>query len=98
MNRERTPRQQLKQQLPKGEFTVEELADLLDLPVKRVLDDLKHVRRSNEQQFRMIPCRCRGCGFEFSDRDRFDRPSRCPECPEQRIDGPWFTMEGTGEN
>jgi predicted Zn-ribbon and HTH transcriptional regulator len=97
MSRNKTPRQQLKEQLPLGEFTVENLAGILDLPVKRVLDDLKHVRRSNPDSFDIRPARCRGCGFEFSDRDRLDRPSRCPECREQRVNGPWFSLDGEDE-
>lgn len=93
MTRENTPRQQLKQQLPQGEFTVEDLAGILDLPVKRVLDDLQHVRRSEPDEFQVVPACCSGCGFTFSDRDRLDRPSSCPDCRERRIDGPWFTLE-----
>ncbi len=93
MTDQKTPRQQLKTILPNGEFTVEQLANLVDQSVKRILDDLDHVRQSEGDLFQMIPPRCRGCGFEFSERKRLDRPSSCPECNEERVDGPWFSLQ-----
>jgi predicted Zn-ribbon and HTH transcriptional regulator len=90
---EKTPRQRLAKLLTRGDFTVEQMARSLDAPVQRILDDLEHVRRSTGDRFEMLPPECKGCGFVFDDRTRLGRPSRCPECRQERIDGPWFHVE-----
>ncbi len=90
MSADKTSRQRLVDLLTRGDFTIENMARSLDMPVQRVLDDLEHVRESVGDRFEMLPPECKGCGFVFGDRTRLDRPSRCPECRKERIDGPWF--------
>lgn len=90
---DQTPRERLMELLEKGEFDVEQLAEFTDRPVRDVLDDLEHVRRSAGDRFVVVPPECRACEFVFDDRDRLDRPSRCPSCREERVDGPWFHVE-----
>jgi predicted Zn-ribbon and HTH transcriptional regulator len=36
--------------------------------------------------------RCIACNFEFTERDRFTRPSRCPACRSERIVPPKFRI------
>jgi len=88
----KTRRERLEELLEKGEYTVEHLARFLDAPVRNVVDDLEHVRLSASDRFEMIPPECEGCGFVFDDRTKVRRPSRCPKCRDERIDGPWFTV------
>lgn len=88
----KTRRERLQELLEKGEYTVEHLARFLDTPVRNVVDDLEHVKRSAGDRFEMIPPECEGCGFVFRDRTKVKRPSRCPKCRDERIDGPWFTV------
>lgn len=89
----KTPRQRLRELLEKGEFDVEQLAEFMDRPVRAVVADLPHVEKSAGDRFEMIPPRCKNCGFVFEKRTKIKRPSRCPECREERIEGPWFTIE-----
>lgn len=89
----KTRRQRLAELLEKGEFDVEQLASFMDEPVRNIVHDLGHVRKSAGNRFAMIPPECVACGFVFRKRDKIKRPSRCPECREERIDGPWFTIE-----
>ena len=89
----KTRRQRLLELLEKGEFDVEQLAEFLDEPVRTVVADLPHVKKSAGDRFEMIPPECVNCGFVFRGRDKLKRPSRCPKCRQERIDGPWFTVE-----
>lgn len=89
----KTRRQRLMGLLERDAFDVEELAETLMLQVRTVLDDLEHVRHSAGDDFTIVPPECRNCGFVFRKRDKIKRPSRCPECKDERIDGPWFTIE-----
>jgi predicted Zn-ribbon and HTH transcriptional regulator len=86
----KTRRERLEELLGKGSFTVEQLARFLDTPVRNVVDDLEHVRQSAGDDFYMRPPECEACGFVFNKRRKIKRPSRCPECREERIIGPWF--------
>ncbi len=86
----KTRRERLQELLEKGEFTVEQLARFIDAPVRDVVDDLEHVRKSAGDRFHMRPPECEGCGFVFHKRRKITRPSRCPECREERVIGPWF--------
>jgi predicted Zn-ribbon and HTH transcriptional regulator len=85
-----TLRQRLAELLARQWYTVADLARDTDQPVSTVADHLPHVRQSHRDDFKIDPPRCRQCGFEFSDRDRLSRPSRCPECREERISAPRF--------
>lgn len=89
----KTRRERLAELLEKGEFTVEQLARFLDERVRDVVYDLDHVRQSAGGRFEMVPPECRGCGFVFRGRTKLKRPSRCPECKDERIDGPFFSIE-----
>lgn len=92
----KTKRERLIELLEKGEFDVEQLASFLDVPVRQVVSDLPHVAKSTKGRFEMIPPECAGCGFIFRGRDKIKRPSRCPECRDERIEGPWFHVEREG--
>ncbi len=88
-----TRREEIAQFLRRRPATVKDVAAQFDLRHSLALDDLQHVRKSNREDFVIEPARCRNCGFEFRDRDRLSTPSRCPECKDERIDGPWFRIE-----
>ncbi len=70
-----------------GSWTSLELARKIGAPVKTVLDDLEHVRRGlrEGEVWTARAAECEACGFEFRDRTRLDRPSRCPECKSEMI-------------
>ncbi len=87
-----TRRELLKIHLRDGEATARDLAKLLGLKVRLVLDDLEHLRLSNRRSFELRPARCTGCGYVFKKRERLSTPSRCPKCRSERIIGPWMSL------
>jgi transcriptional regulator len=59
-------------------------------------EDLRHAIRSARAQgrdVRVVPARCKTCGFEFDD-EKLSKPSRCPACKGTRLFEP---MIGLGE-
>ncbi len=69
-----------------------QLAALMHMGVRDTLDHLEHVYQSTEDRFEVTPAECLGCGFTFDTRDKLGTPSRCLECRQERIKGPWCTI------
>ena len=94
---EETARQRIARWLVDREVDFEELRRALELPVRVLEAELRHVERSVRQQGRRLearsPC-CRDCGFAFPGRLRrhLHAPGRCPECRSHRIDPPRFRI------
>jgi len=86
----RTTRQRVAELLGREELSFEELREELQVTVKQLEDDLRHVERSlrrSPQRLRVTEPRCIACGFEFRGRSprRFATPSRCPDCRSERL-------------
>src|SRR5262249_23730564 len=59
-----------------------EIARLYDVPLKEVLDDVKHLRKTLKQsayRLDVTPAECRKCGFVFFT-EKVSKPSKCPQC------------------
>ncbi len=55
---------------------------------KDIAIDLEHIRKTIKKEGERIlqqPARCQDCGFMFTDRDSFTKPSKCPECKNEWI-------------
>jgi predicted Zn-ribbon and HTH transcriptional regulator len=91
-----TRRQEIADLLRDGRWTVRDLSKKIGAPMKAVVDDLEHVRRSlrTEETWATDPAACERCGFTFEDREKIDRPSRCPECRCERIREAAYGIEG----
>lgn len=94
----RTRRQWIARFLSEREHGFEELRRLLEVPVRMLEDDLRHVERSTRGQSRrfvIVPPRCRECGFLFRGREarHLHPPSRCPRCHSEAIEDPRFRIE-----
>ena len=90
-----TRRQQIAAILRHGGLTVPEMAQRVGAPVKAVLSDLEHVRRSVKGGEKWVVCdaECLACGFVFKGRDRLNVPSRCPECRSEQIRDAAFEIQ-----
>ena len=88
-----TLRQQLVERLGRGPATVRGLAAELGLPVKRIVLDLEHVRRSLRGKLVVEPARCLACGRVFRKRERLTAPSRCPDCKSEQTTEPELSIE-----
>ncbi len=94
---ERTIRQRIMQALAEARYSSRQLADLLDVSEREIEQHLEHVvktvARDRTRQFLLEPSACRDCGFEFRDRTKLRRPSRCPTCRSEAISPPRFGIE-----
>lgn len=76
-------------------MSLQELAMALEMRVKDIEDDLRHLQKSlrhGPRHFGIIPARCRHCGFVFH-RDKMDKPGKCPRCRETWISAPLIVIK-----
>ena len=91
----RTIREAIHHELSAGPMTALELSSAVGIPHKAVTEHLEHLRRSATaagERFEIDPASCPDCGFEFRERSRLTRPSRCPECRSERVVAPRFRI------
>lgn len=99
MERELSVRERLHQALRDGPVTARDLSQIVGIREHDVAAHLEHLRRSLKHQGEVLaiePATCLDCGFAFTHRDRYTRPSRCPHCRGRRILLPRFRIEPAG--
>ncbi len=70
------------------DMTLQELADLINVPVKTVVQDIDSVRKTikyDNKRIEVRPAVCLNCNFVFSGRSRVSDPHKCPECHSEWI-------------
>ncbi len=75
-------RKQLIDLLTRQAMSVRDIAELMEISVREVSEDIEHLRRSlrhSDLRLTVEPARCRGCGFVFR-RKTIRRPGKCPDC------------------
>src|SRR5262245_15296372 len=89
-----TRRQSVAEILRSGPVTVLNLGRRIGAPVKSILEDLEHIRKSSKGKHRLIirQPECNACGFGFRNRSRLNTPSRCPRCESEQIREPEFNL------
>lgn len=87
-----TQREQMMAHLENAERTPRELSGLMRMSMRDTLDHLEHVKKSAGKRMKIRPARCKRCGFTFSKRSKLSTPSRCPDCRNERILGPWLQV------
>jgi hypothetical protein len=78
-----TVRQQIIDLLTTEELNAMELSQALSIREREVYDHLLHISRtlaSHDKRLAITPYACVSCGYTFKERQRFNRPSRCPRC------------------
>ena len=92
---EQTRRQQITQLLKEQHRTAFGISKAVGAPVKTILDDLPHIRRSlkGSEKWVVEHAECEDCGYVFRDRARFTTPSRCPKCRSESIQDAVFGIE-----
>lgn len=85
----KTRREKIVELLSENEgMTLLELADLTNVAVKVVAQDLDSVRktiRSDNKKVKVRPAVCKKCNYTFHGRSRISDPHKCPECHSERI-------------
>ena len=92
----RTLRQQIIHLLTDASMDLWSLSQALGLNEKEVLDHLPHIVKSLSAQKARLdvqPAVCRNCGFTFRERRRLSPPGRCPRCKQNRVEGPWYSVD-----
>ncbi len=90
-----TLRKRMIELLREEELDAMELSQILSIREKEVYEHLPHIARTLEasgEQLVITPYLCLHCGYSFSGRVRFDRPSRCPSCRQTHIRMATYTI------
>lgn len=100
MTQGETVRQQVVKELRESEepLSVRELSQLVHVSEKDLVSHLFHVERSVRRSggvLQRFPAACRHCGFEFTKRRDFKRPSRCPVCRSESISPPLLRINSS---
>ncbi|MEK7220569.1 MAG: transcriptional regulator [candidate division NC10 bacterium] len=84
---EKTRRQEIRELLSEGTWTLDGLVARYVVAKKIIIDDLEHIARSvaPRQRILILAPVCEECGFRFKDRTRFSDPSRCPRCKNEHL-------------
>ncbi len=92
-----TLREQMMAMLSQKECSPRVLSQALGMSEKAVYSHIPHIQKTLSAKgasLHITPASCLSCGFEFKDRKRPSRPSRCPKCRGERIEPPMFHIKG----
>ena len=91
----RTVRQRIIELLGEQEMSARELSQRLGVREKEVYEHLGHIARSvaaRGTRLQVPPFECLSCRYVFRERERFTRPSRCPQCKGSHIQTPVYRL------
>ena len=94
--RSQTLRQAIVKHLEEGPYTTRDLSQLIGIREKEVVPHLEHIQKSLRASGRKLivqPAQCLKCSYIFKNRKRLSKPSACPQCRNQQIDPPVFSLE-----
>ena len=90
-----TVRERIAHALREAPLTAREISARASVQEHDVAEHLRHLQLSlahGGEQLQTLAPRCIQCGFEFAQRERHSRPSRCPRCKSERISPPSFKI------
>ena len=90
-----TVRERIAQALRGSSLTAHEISVRASVQERDVAEHLRHLEHSlthQGEQLQTCAPHCIKCGFEFTQRERHSRPSRCPRCKSERISPPSFQI------
>jgi len=95
-SRDVTVRSSIRHALLERQLSARDLSQLVAISEREVAGHLEHLDRSLKHRGETLvvePPACLECGFAFTHRQRFTRPSGCPQCRGRRISLPQFRIE-----
>ena len=95
MERTKTVREAIREELLRGPATSRELSERVSIREKDVAEHLDHLEKSlraRGERLVVDPASCIACGYAFVRRARLTRPGSCPKCGSTRIDPPAFRV------
>ena len=81
--------------LSESDMSARDISQAMRIREKEVYEHLPHIARSVAAQRKkviILPSTCLNCGYEFKDRKRFTRPSRCPRCRRTQLHEPLYRV------
>lgn len=90
-----TERERIAEALRAAQLTAREISQRASVQERDVAEHLRHLEHSlvhSGERLHTSAPHCIKCAFEFKDRDRHSRPSRCPQCKSERISPPSFKI------
>jgi predicted Zn-ribbon and HTH transcriptional regulator len=91
-----TVRESIRRALLDRPLSARDLSQIVAISEREVAGHLGHLDRSLKHSGETLviePPACLDCGFAFTHRHRFTRPSGCPKCRGRRISLPQFRIE-----
>ena len=86
-----TRRERIASLIRENDLSPSEIAKIMDMSVKDVIEDLKHIAKSRKYGKMVVkPARCLKCGYEF--RAEIKLPKKCPKCKSIWIEEPKFKI------
>ena len=87
----KTRRERIAELIMDNPLTPSEIAKIMQMPTKDVLEDLKHIASSQKYgKLVVMPARCKKCGYVFKPEIKI--PKKCPKCHSTWIEEPKFKI------
>ena len=90
-----TIRERIAEALRAAPLTAHEISARASVRERDIAEHLRHMEYSlshRGERLKVSAAHCIRCGFEFTERERHSRPSRCPSCKGERISPPRFQI------
>lgn len=88
-------RKELIEYLQHHKSSISELARQFEAKPADIIEEMEHIRKTLRHEglrMRITPASCRKCHFVFN-RDKLDKPGKCPKCKSTWIQEPEFLLE-----
>ncbi|MBI5663648.1 MAG: ArsR family transcriptional regulator [Nitrospirae bacterium] len=77
-------------------LSAKDISGAVRISEKAVNDHLQHIQKSVSRKgltLIITPSECKKCGFVFEKREKLKKPSKCPECRNEAITEPVFSIK-----
>jgi predicted Zn-ribbon and HTH transcriptional regulator len=94
--RQETVRKNIISVLEEQPLSAKEISGAVRIPEKAVYDHLQHIQKSVRSRGLILvvsPSECKKCGFVFEKREKLKKPGKCPECRNEAITEPVFSIK-----
>ena len=98
--RTQTIRKEIINELENNALTVRDISQLIGIQEKDVYHHLTFIEKTIKHQKKRMhlePYYCMNCGFQFKNRNTFNRPGKCPGCRNGSISPAIFQIVSLGD-
>jgi hypothetical protein len=94
--RQETVRRNIISVLKEQPLSARDISGVVRIPEKAAYDHLQHIQKTiSRRGLRLIitPSECKKCGFVFEKREKLSKPGKCPECRNEAITEPVYSIK-----